>query len=173
MTVEPCVAIGLAQLSMNFDRRYALCIQKIYHRPHFTVGGSWNKSLNLRPLQRCYCENSGSPASACVMRRHYSITYIQSVHAIIGLIAVGLVGNLFCGHPSYINSNKHGHECRNKTMGHEWVFLFYIICSYFNLKFFHTVKFIYRVFHSTLSPRLHVTCLWYKIYKATIRCLAK
>ena len=42
------------------------------HRPHFTVGGSWNKSLRLQPLQRCYCENSGSLASACVMRRHYS-----------------------------------------------------------------------------------------------------
>ena len=34
---------------------------KLYHRPHFTVCGSWNKSLHL---QLCYCENSGSPASA-------------------------------------------------------------------------------------------------------------
>ena len=30
---------------MNFDRRCALCIHKLYHRPHFTVGGSWNKNL--------------------------------------------------------------------------------------------------------------------------------
>ena len=48
---------------MNFDRRYALCIQKLYHRPHFTVGGNWIKSLHLQPLQRCYCENSGSSRS--------------------------------------------------------------------------------------------------------------
>ena len=31
---------------MNFDRRYALCIQKLYQRPHSTVGGSWTKSLH-------------------------------------------------------------------------------------------------------------------------------
>ena len=37
LTVESCVAIDMAQLTMNFDRRYALCIQKLYHRPHFTV----------------------------------------------------------------------------------------------------------------------------------------
>ena len=30
-------------------------LQKLYHRPHFTVGGSWNKSFHLQPLQRCYC----------------------------------------------------------------------------------------------------------------------
>ena len=33
------MAINLAQLMMNFDRRYALCIQKLYHRSHFTIGG--------------------------------------------------------------------------------------------------------------------------------------
>ena len=43
----------------------------------------------------------GSPANACIMRRHYSITYKQSLHAINDLIAVGRVGNLPCGHPSY------------------------------------------------------------------------
>ena len=32
-------------------------------------------SLQLQPLQRCYCENSGSPASVCLVRRHYSTTY--------------------------------------------------------------------------------------------------
>ena len=67
LTVEPCVAIDLAQLTMNFDRRYALRIQELYDRAHFTFGESWNKSLYLQPLQRCYCENSGSPASAHVM----------------------------------------------------------------------------------------------------------
>ena len=74
-----------------------LCAFKtLYHRPHFTVGGSWNKSLHLQPLQRCYCEISGSPASACVMRSHCFITYTQFFHAIIGLLAVGEVGNLLC-----------------------------------------------------------------------------
>ena len=59
------------------------------------VGGSWNKSLHLKPLQRCYCGNSGSPTSACVMRRHYYITYTQSLHAINGLLAVEGVGKLY------------------------------------------------------------------------------
>ena len=42
----------------NFIRRYVLCIQKLYYRPHFgsTVGGSWNNSLLLQPLQRWYRE---------------------------------------------------------------------------------------------------------------------
>ena len=69
---------------------------------HFTFGGCCNKSLHLQPLQRCYCGNSGSTASACVMRRHYPITYTQSLHAINGFIAVGRVGNLFCGRPSWL-----------------------------------------------------------------------
>ena len=64
---------------MNFDQRCALYIQNLHDRPHFTVGGWWNKSLHLQPLQRCYCENLGSPASACVMRRHYSMAYTQSL----------------------------------------------------------------------------------------------
>ena len=59
-----------------------------------TVGGSWNKSLHLQPLQRCYCENSGSTTSAFVMQRHYSIKYMQSLHAINGLAVVGRMGNL-------------------------------------------------------------------------------
>ena len=90
---------------MNFDRRYALCVQNLYHRPHFTVGDSWNKSLHLQPLQRCYFENSGSPASSCLMLSHYSITYTQSLHTINGLLAVGREGNLLCGRPSYITLN--------------------------------------------------------------------
>ena len=35
--------IDRAQLTVNFDRCYALCIQKLYHRRHFTVGGSRKK----------------------------------------------------------------------------------------------------------------------------------
>ena len=67
-----------------------------------TVGGSWNKSLHLQPLQGCYCENSGSPVSAGVMQHRYSITYTQSLRAINGLLPVGRVGNLLCGRPSYL-----------------------------------------------------------------------
>ena len=78
LTVKPCVAIDLAQLTMNLDLRCTRCIQKLYHRPHFTVGWCWNKSLHLQPLQRCYFENSGSPASVSVIRRHYFIIYIVS-----------------------------------------------------------------------------------------------
>ena len=32
LIVEPCVAIDLAQMKINFDRRYALCFQKLYFR---------------------------------------------------------------------------------------------------------------------------------------------
>ena len=63
-----------------------------------TVGERWNRSLQIQPLQRCYCENYGSIAAACVMRRHYSITSMRSLHAINGLLAVERVGNLLCGH---------------------------------------------------------------------------
>ena len=38
--------------------------------------------------------NSGSSDSACVMWRHYYITYTQSLHAINGFLTVGWVGNL-------------------------------------------------------------------------------
>ena len=38
LSVKTCVDIDLTQLMMNFDRRYALCIQKLDHRLHFTVG---------------------------------------------------------------------------------------------------------------------------------------
>ncbi|KAJ4433039.1 hypothetical protein ANN_15296 [Periplaneta americana] len=31
-----CLLIDLAQLTINFNRRYALCIQKLYHWPYFT-----------------------------------------------------------------------------------------------------------------------------------------
>ena len=104
MTVEPCVAIDVAHLTMNFNRCYTLCIQKLYHRSHFIVVEYWNKSLHLQPLQRCYCGNLVNPASACVLRRHYSITYTQSLHAIKGLIVEGRVGNLLCGRLSYSTS---------------------------------------------------------------------
>ena len=94
------VEIYLAQLTMNFDRR---CIEKL--GPHFTVYGCWNKSLHLQPLQLCYCENSESSVNACVMRRHYSITYMQSLYAINGLIPVGRVGKLTLWTPLVFNFN--------------------------------------------------------------------
>ena len=63
--------------------------------------GSWNKRLHLQMLQWCYCENSESPASACVMRRHYSITYRQWLRAINCLRGVRRGGNILCGGYSY------------------------------------------------------------------------
>ena len=102
LTIEPCVAINLAQETMNFDRRYILSTQKLDHRTRFTVAGCWNKSLQLELLPRCYCENSGGPASARVMRQYYSSTYMQPFQVINILLAVGRVGNLLCGRPSYI-----------------------------------------------------------------------
>ena len=96
------VAIDLTQLTMNFDRRHVSWIQNLYHWSHLTVGECWNMSLHLQPLQRCYCGDSGSPASICVMWYHSSITCMQSLHAISGLLAVGRLGNLLCGRPSYI-----------------------------------------------------------------------
>ena len=71
---------------MDLDRSYNLYIQKLYYKPNFRVCGCWNKSLHLQPLQRCYCDNSGSSTSACVMRRRYCITYMQSLHVINGLV---------------------------------------------------------------------------------------
>ena len=86
----------------NFDRRCTLCIQKLYHRLHFTVGGCWNESLHLQPLQLWYCENSESPTSTCIVEHHYSITYMQLLHARNGLVAAEGMGNLLCGRSSYI-----------------------------------------------------------------------
>ena len=54
------------------------------------IGGPWP----LRPRGvGAYGENSGSPASVCIIRRHYSIMYMQSLYAINGLLAVERVGN--------------------------------------------------------------------------------
>ena len=75
---------------------------KLYQTPHFTVGGSWNKSHKLQPLQRCYCENPVIPASACVRQYHYSITYTQFLHAINGLQVVGRLGNYFVDAPRIV-----------------------------------------------------------------------
>ena len=56
--------IDLAQLMLYIDWCYAMCIQRLYHRPNSTVGGSWNNSLHLEPLQRFSWENSGSSVCA-------------------------------------------------------------------------------------------------------------
>ena len=69
---------------------------------HFTVRRAWVKSFHLQLLQECYCENSGSPTSASVMRHCYFIKCMQSLRAINGLLAVGQVGNLLCGRLSYV-----------------------------------------------------------------------
>ena len=111
MTVKPCVVIDLAQLTMNFDRRYALCIQKFYHKPHFTVGWFWNKSHDLQPLQRCYCENSGGPSCDVI-----TLTYMQSLYTINGLIALRRVRNLLCGRPSYVTYFVSLKNCNNYSL---------------------------------------------------------
>ena len=79
-----------------------LCAFKNFYHKRTSQSAGAGISFHFQPLQRCYCENSGSPASACVIRRHYSITYTQSFHAINGLLAVGRVGILLCGRPLYI-----------------------------------------------------------------------
>ena len=47
---------------------------KIYHKPHFNIGRSWNKSLHLQPLQRYYCKNSGS--------LHHTTSLLYHIHAV-------------------------------------------------------------------------------------------
>ena len=87
--------------AMNFDQSYALCIQKTLSQTALHR----RRELEYEPppstAATMLCETSGSPASSCVMRRHYSITYMESLHAINGLPAVGRFGNLICGRPSY------------------------------------------------------------------------
>ena len=64
--------------------------------------GSGIRASNFNRCNDVTMRTWGSPVSACIMRRHFSITYTQSLHVIIGLQAVGRVGNLLCGRPSYI-----------------------------------------------------------------------
>ena len=59
LTVQPYVAIDLAKQTINFDRLNALCIQKPYHRPQFTVGGCCNDAtVRTRevPLVHASCD---------------------------------------------------------------------------------------------------------------------
>ncbi|KAJ4429729.1 hypothetical protein ANN_21933 [Periplaneta americana] len=48
-----CLPIDLAQLTIKFNRRYALCIQKLYHW-RTSRGGSWNRNVHLQAMQRSY-----------------------------------------------------------------------------------------------------------------------
>ena len=59
-------------------------LSKRYQRSSYTVNESWNRSLYLLPLQRCYCDNLGSLASACVMRliTLSRISYVYHVYAV-------------------------------------------------------------------------------------------
>ena len=66
----PGFELGHLRIRVHGDEfRSALCSVhlKSYYTPHFTVGVCWNKNLHLQPLQRCYCENSRSPATARVI----------------------------------------------------------------------------------------------------------
>ena len=97
---EPGFELWTLRIRGQYDEfRSALCSvhSETSSQTALQAGGNWNKNVHFQPLQRCYCENSGSPARACVMRCRYSITYTQSLHAINGLLAVGRVGNLLCG----------------------------------------------------------------------------
>ena len=94
MTVEPCVAINLAKLTMNFDRRYAL--------KNFITDCT---SQSVRAGIRASIFNCSNEAT--MKTEHASsllIKYTQSLHAMNGLIAVGQVGKLLCGRPSYYAS---------------------------------------------------------------------
>ena len=44
LTFKSYAAIDLTQLTMNFDRRYALFIQKLYHGQHFELPGAGIRS---------------------------------------------------------------------------------------------------------------------------------
>ena len=93
--LEPGFELGTLRIRVQCDEfRSALYSvhSKTLSQTHFTVGGSWNKSLQLQPQQRCYCENS--------------MTYTEWLHAINGLLAVGQVGNLLDGHPSHLRFDK-------------------------------------------------------------------
>ena len=95
-------SIDLSQLTMNFDRRYALSIQKLYHRSHFTVSaGTGIRASIVNCCNDATVRTRGSHASAFITRRYYSITYTQSLHAKNCLLALGGVRNLFCGGSSY------------------------------------------------------------------------
>ena len=79
--------VDLSKLTMNFDRRYALCID------NFIIDST---------LQSAGTGIRAAIFNHCVMRRHYSIMYTQSLHAISGLIAVWRMGKLLCGRPSFM-----------------------------------------------------------------------
>ena len=82
---------------MNFDQRYALCIQTFYHRPHFKVIAGIKASIS-NCCNNDICDNLGSPTSACIITL---IMYTQFLHTLNGLLAVGRVANLPCGCSSY------------------------------------------------------------------------
>ena len=71
---------------MNFDRRYALCIQKFYTDRTSQSAGARIGASNFNLWNDA---NVRSPASAIVMRRHYSITYRQLLYVINNLLAAG------------------------------------------------------------------------------------
>ena len=97
--------IDLAQLTMNFDRCYALRIQKLYHRLHFK---SVDARMRAPIFNRC---NDATVRTQEVLLVHAScdvITlsrrpYTHSLRAINDLISARKVGNLLCGCPRMIS----------------------------------------------------------------------
>ena len=110
------------------------------------------------------------------MRRHYSITYTQSLHAINGLLAVGRVGNLLCGRLSYYKRNSTT-KFQNEVLGkHETIlhcrFIFGFCGSNYKLKIFSQGKMHARTHARTHT---HTHTLLYKntskIYLLTTCCI--
>ena len=92
------MAKDLAQLMMNFNLHCALCIQKLYHRLHFTVGGCWNKS----PIfNRCSDATVRTREVLLVHASRDVITLSSTCSCFMQYSSVGRMGNLLCGRPLY------------------------------------------------------------------------
>ncbi|GFX45825.1 hypothetical protein TNCV_934641 [Trichonephila clavipes] len=50
LLIHDAQPIDLTQLTMNFNRRNALCIQELYYRPNFASGGRRNKNFHFGSL---------------------------------------------------------------------------------------------------------------------------
>ena len=89
---------------MNFDWHYALWIQNFITDHTSQSAGTGIRASIFNRYKEATVKTRGRPTCACIMWRHYSVTCTRSLHAINGLLAVGWVGNLFCGFPSYIHA---------------------------------------------------------------------
>ena len=70
--------------------------------PTSQPAGARIRSLHLQPLQRCYCEDSGSPTNLCVMRYHS----LNKWFAIILVMTLSSRGRGFTS-----SENRTNHSC--------------------------------------------------------------